>query len=356
MPSLVLAPSRPIVSTPARRRVWRGLASIVLFLAGAFGTGAVLNALLPFPPVPAVKEKLEWLERHGDEYDTFFIGTSRTNCHVVPAIFDEMMAQAGYPTHSFNLGINGMRSPEDSFVLETALKRRSALLKLVVVEANAIPMEAETNAHGTQRAEYWRDPRRFWAVSKSVIQARMRRGLWHKVESFRYNLDVFLSRSFCLGRARQALEGRFAPPPDTSRGILGRRYDGSYWYDAPLVNISDEEWTDFEHRLTQPFKAKEADRASQDQLSYKRGLIEKFGGEMITFSPPMPGMGIFTPRAGICPPSRYFNFALSAQYPELFQRENRADAGHLNRLGAEQFTRRLAERVIAAKRAEVAGR
>jgi len=220
-----------------------------------------------------------------------------------------------------------------------------------LVEANSIALESETNVHGTQRAEYWRDPRRFLAFCECVFETRMRRGLWAKLGALQYNLNVFLSRSFCLGRARQALEARFSPPPDASRCVLGQRCDGSYWYDASLIQISDEEWADFARRLTLPFKPKAADRASQQQLLYKRQLIEKFGGEMMTFSPPMPGMGIFTPNSKICPPARYFNFALPAQYPELFQRENRADPGHLNRPGAEIFTRRLAERVIAAKRA-----
>src|SRR5688500_13039337 len=48
-----------------------------LFLATLAATCAVLGRSLPFPEVPRVREKLEFLAKHGDDYDVIFIGSSQ---------------------------------------------------------------------------------------------------------------------------------------------------------------------------------------------------------------------------------------------------------------------------------------
>ncbi|MGV3531565.1 MAG: hypothetical protein ACO1QR_04290, partial [Chthoniobacteraceae bacterium] len=40
-------------------------------------TCLLLREVQPLPPVPQVKEKLEWLAAAPEEYDTLFIGSSR---------------------------------------------------------------------------------------------------------------------------------------------------------------------------------------------------------------------------------------------------------------------------------------
>src|SRR5437016_2606538 len=120
------------------RRWLYALGCFALFALGLFGAGALVATRIPFSPEKGVREKIDWLAEHEDRYDTFFLGTSRTFGGIRPDLFDQAMAAAGTPTHSFNLGINGMRPPEDSYVLEQVLARRHRPLKLVVVECNPV--------------------------------------------------------------------------------------------------------------------------------------------------------------------------------------------------------------------------
>ena len=96
---------------------FRVLVLIAIFFAVLLGIGEVVRRRLPFPPVPTVQPKVAWLLEHGDDYDTFLVGSSRTYRQIIPELFDELMAAGGHPTHTFNLGFDGMRPPEDSYVL-----------------------------------------------------------------------------------------------------------------------------------------------------------------------------------------------------------------------------------------------
>lgn len=111
----------------------------VIFAAVLLTSGALIRQRLPFPPIPTVQAKVEWLRTHGDDYDTFFLGSNRIYRHIVPRLFDELMAARGESTRSFNLGFDGMRPPEDSYVLEEVLAHRTKPLKYVIVEGNLRP-------------------------------------------------------------------------------------------------------------------------------------------------------------------------------------------------------------------------
>lgn len=56
----------------------RGFLLGAIFADVLLACGEFMRRRLPFPPVPAVQPKVEWQRAHGDEYDTFFVGSSRT--------------------------------------------------------------------------------------------------------------------------------------------------------------------------------------------------------------------------------------------------------------------------------------
>jgi len=370
MPLLPL-PTEPAQQSPAqtelspgRPPVLRVLFLVAMFAVGLFGTAAVFSSLLPFPDVPGVTSKVEWLAQHGDEYDTLFLGTSRTNGHILPELFDRLMAEAGMPTHSFNLGINAMRAPEDTYVLEQALAHRRAPLKLVVIEANEI--SASTNddqAHGTSRAVYWHDWKRFMAVNRSILETRIngRRQLslpnilW-KLDAGRYNLNLFFSKTLSAGRGLEWLTARLAKTEkqaDDPLLELGKRSDGYAMYDTPVRAINDSEWNILQKRLdtlaSKPIRWDYKSRVSQSELQTKCRLVAPFGGEVVTFVPPLVGGNVFAPDPARFPALPWLSFADPQRFPELFKRENRLDSGHLNQQGAEIFTRMLVEKIVAAK-------
>ena len=342
-------PAQSIASALAHRvsRLLRVLLLVTCFCLGLFGGSVLIERQLQLPmlPVPLVKEKIEWLAQHGDQYDTLFIGTSRTLEHIQPALFDQLMAQAGMPTHSFNLGILGMRPPEDSYLLETVLAKRRAPLKLVIVEANTINAENEADALGTLREVYWRDTSRFWVVTRSILE-RKRKTLW-KTEVLVHNLNVYLRKTLSVGRGIEWLTGHLeknaSPPPQS----LGKYSDGYLSYDTPLRTIKDEEWRVFQTKFKRNIQLVFNDGASQQELAKKRLWVEAHGGKMIAFTPPIAGINHFIPDPRLHPGLPWLNFFQPAKYPEFFQKENLADSGHLNQQGAEFFTRRLVEEIVA---------
>jgi len=79
---------QPQVWHEVARRAARPLLNAVIFLAVLLTTGEVVRWRLPFPPVPSVQPKVAWLLEHGDDYDTPFVGSSRTCRQLIPELFE----------------------------------------------------------------------------------------------------------------------------------------------------------------------------------------------------------------------------------------------------------------------------
>ena len=88
----------------------------------------------PFREVPGLREKWDFWRKHKDEFDTVFIGTSRTFRGINPARFDELTKAAGKPTHSFNFGVDAMLPPEDAYVADYILRDPPKNLRWVFLE------------------------------------------------------------------------------------------------------------------------------------------------------------------------------------------------------------------------------
>src|SRR5687767_418937 len=110
-------PVQPVHDNPAWLRLLHGAVSIAAFVAALCVVCWIIHETLPFPEVPIVTPKVEHLKAHGDRYDTLIIGSSRLYYQVIPSLFDELTAQAGVPTKTFNAAVAGMGPPEDSFML-----------------------------------------------------------------------------------------------------------------------------------------------------------------------------------------------------------------------------------------------
>ena len=144
----------------------RTLLNIIALLAGFVAVAAALSARTPARHVPTVSEKLGRYAAAGDDYDVLVIGSSRTYRQIIPQVFDQATAEAGKPARMFNFGIDGMRPPEDTYVLEKALALRKKPLKLVIVECNNIRFEMRDEDAGTVRAIHWHDWKRLSTMAR----------------------------------------------------------------------------------------------------------------------------------------------------------------------------------------------
>ena len=214
----------------------RAVANVLAFCIAAALVAVAIGKVAPEPEVPIVTSKLSYLREHGDEFDVLFLGSSRTYRQFICEIFDDTLAAAGQHTRSFNLGVDGMRPPEDTYVLERALRGRTKPVRWVFVECNALRPVVRDDDRGTLRASYWHDYRRTATLFRRAFLAD------EKKRSFRDRMKVcieawpdfsehggyFLENFVQLGRGQMAMENLLfrGDQPSAATWELGKRRDG----------------------------------------------------------------------------------------------------------------------------------
>ncbi len=348
-----------------RAAPWRPACCLLFFAASLFSTDAVLRPMLPFPRISHVAQKVEWLDLHGGAYDTLFLGTSRTHGGIQPDLFDTIMTEAGAPAHSFNLGINAMRPPEDTYVLESVLSKRRTAVKLVICECNPVFFYDSASAgNGTERLAYWHDAKRTMAMLLEMAEeTRQGKGWlgrsWKSYARLATNatlqVSLFLTHCANFGRGSETLAIELGISSPAILGNDGDRTDGYEPHEPGRDAIDDADWKIFsqmrEDRLRKPAALVATTREAQIQLRDKQRLIAASGARMVLFRPPIL-RDEFAPDPQLLPGVPIFNFANPARYPELFDRTSRFNMGHLNAAGAKIFTRLLATRVAAWRHGE----
>jgi hypothetical protein len=349
--------------SPGRGVLLAGIAVLAFAL-----TCAGLNASLPFPEIHLVSRNLRFFQRHGDDFDTLFIGSSRIRDQISPAIFDRAMQEAGFPTRTLNFGVNAMYPPEDGYFLERLLGAKPRQLKWVFIELNELQTRRIPELDQTHRSVYWHDPKR-------------------TAHLFRAILDAGPDESgFSLAGK---IAGLFVPRPEKSeaRDLLvyhgalfarnfanvGRKSDLSWWishrgkgealsseidgdadgYVPQSRTMSATEIAVYENELKQAvtdaglrFVSPSTERACR-QLAEE---VRKAGAVPIFLVPPVITqfeLG-FRPKSGIAGTVMSFNNARA--FPQLYRSEMRIDSGHLNAAAAEEFTRLVAENFSRLRR------
>jgi len=331
----------------------KALRNILCLIAGFVAVAAALTATLPPRHVPTVSEKLARYAVAGDEFDVLAIGSSRTYRQIIPSVFSEAAAAAGKQARLFNLGIDGMRPPEDTYVLERALALRKKPLKLVLVECNNIRFELRGEDEGTVRAVHWHDGKRlltmaqlafFSDAKKRNFSGRMKRRL-DPFPEFWEHTEYWFQNVTQLGHASELLSD-YVFERKLVRNPIGP--DG--FKDSPLRSaLSGEELARYEKDVDAMLKtAPRFDRSewvSQAELEEKRRIIEKAGAKMVLIVPPYPMTKRFLPedaaqQAGV------LDFSNPVDFRELYDPKNRLDEGHTNRGGSEIYTRMIVEKVL----------
>ena len=331
---------------------------ILLFLASYGLTCLGIRRLVPPLQVPIVSVKMEYWAEHADEYDAVFFGSSRTFRQVIPEIFEQDMAAAGIKTHAFNLGIDGMRPPEDTFYMEKALAYRTKPLKYVIVECNPIRLVVRDEDKGTARSVYWHDWPRIVSIFNKAFFPDSRKRRWgdrlHKVSfswpHFEEHFEYWLWNNANAGRGHDLLftllnVDQLKP---FSKSDLGRRRDG-YKPPADIELMSAEKTAAYEKKrkevLAKPLKPDPGDLASLEEFRRKNRLVEKMGGQMFLVIPPVLSENNIALKSGNGIPP-VFDFSDQTQYPELYEPLHRSDTGHTNYAGAVIYTHLIVKKML----------
>ena len=332
----------------------RGLIGFALG-GGAFALTCIgLHAVLPFPEIDEVSQKLRFFAAHKDEFDTVFVGSSRTYHQISPEIFDDVMCNNGQPTHSFNFGVDGMNLPESGYLIEQVLKTRPSNLKWVFVELDELQTNWLFQGEGSRRALYWHDSKRTSLVLRKMLGARTKLVWLPSAKKILYaifhrtprNLVVFHTSQFQknftnLGRAGDVWDYFSRRGKIESLNWLGKTVDG---YRPMGKKMPAAQIPEYEKTLARALQKTEPDLLSvytEKAVRQCAEQIRRFGATPVFLVQPTPTVQTEMTLRGK-PPGTVISFNNARLYPNLYRPEVRIDRGHINKAGAEEFTRLMA--------------
>jgi len=338
----------------------KGLLHVFLCLLGFAATARLVRGLVPWPAEYGPRAKLEHLAAHSRDYDTLFIGSSVTYYGVVCQEFDRVMAAAGRPSRSFNLGVGGMSNIEADYMLRRALEMLpQGQLRTVFVELTGWDPVLYYPGF-PPRLTWYHD----WPHTRIAIEAlertpapahevaeEWRRGMIER------HLELFAYRTLNYGmgpRTAHALTGINDEVllPDEAALVRDHGYgdldviEGKEWENrkARFAATIDDYWA----RVAQiPLvNAAVPPLEAHPHLTAVRAQIEAIrarGAEVVYFTGPR-AAGAPHARAlraaGELPAAQFYDDP--ERYPELYAVEGHFDPNHLTRAGATLFTRQLA--------------
>lgn len=340
----------------------RGLLDVGIAVLAFVLVCAGLNALLPFPEIDVVSAELRFFHEHQDEFNTLFVGSNHIHHQISPAIFDRITSEAGYPTRTFNFGINGMFPPESGYVLERLLSAKPRHLKWVFIELDELETRRFPKAEASRRSVYWHDWKRTSLVLQQILDTvhpgdalSFSRRIGEVImpgseksdarDRFFFHTALFVKNFTNIGRKidlawwSSHLGKQSAPPKG-----LGRDSDG---FVPQNKTMSAEETAAYETGLAEAIATAEPRFVSATtERAYRQWAeaVRKMGATPVFLVTPKTTqikLG-FRPESGIAETVMLFNDA--SAYPQLYRNEMRVDADHLNGVGAEEFTELVARK------------
>lgn len=340
------------MTRPGLRR-W-GLAALG---AAAFAaTAALVRAAVPWPGEGALGARWETYRAHAAEIQLVAVGSSHVARGFDPAVFDAEMARLGHPLRSYVLAADNMQPVEADFVLRRAAAQPHAALRFAVIELLQFAPRGMLKDHAfTDRAIHWHDGVSLRGALRRVLASGEPRGekarlAWLHVQhaGWRFSglgrIDRIASRWWTpedpLDRAVAAAGGFEAldDRPDAAAERVRMRFLATA--DAYLASLEE---IDVRNRVPAPAPAVDA-ALLREQVAWLR----RAGIEPVYVIPPIPSAtpalrGIFTA------PDDPLVLAMNApgEFPTLFAVEHRYDAAHVNRAGAAELSRIVAQRIAA---------
>jgi len=328
------------------------VAAALVFLATFLGVATLLRRITPHGSgLERVDVKLDAFAPRKDEFTLLFLGSSRTIRGFVPAQFDAALAARGVRVRSFNLGVPGGRLPEMLSMLERVAELKPRNLDYVLIDPEDFELIHDTRNALAQSGIAWHDIETTQLALEHLAASergdRFERGLDH-VQALSFNL-LNVGRT---ARWVNAALGR-APSPRFVADSLGERGDGhtALFDDQETLTARRRRFerarAEYERMVeqyrtqTQPARAPPAPFLAL--LARFEARVRALGAEPVYVIQPALSREwdlVAAAQSGAIEPLlRYDDPELHA---DLFAHASRFDSLHLNDVGAEIFTRKLA--------------
>ncbi|GAB4302919.1 MAG: hypothetical protein Fur0025_43940 [Oscillatoriaceae cyanobacterium] len=344
----------------AKTSQWQRLFSYFAIFLGTFaGTTFGIRVILPPPEIPVVTPKLTTFAATKQNYNTIFIGSSRTYRHIIPRAFDAELQRRGYNITSYNFGIYAMQLPETYFLLQKILAMKPPGLRYVFIDIDSVNLDIPKENRRTDRVISWHGWQQMPEIYRLI--ANQNQNWRQKKQLIQLHATPFLSNIGNLGQADRLF---VLLAPETTKS-LNPGYDTAYKEPGadgylPLDQEDDIIFTERRQEYLaklDKYQAQVATLAAQEPTQknrrlkpYEADIIQKLvkavtdaGATPIFFIHPVlkkEAHLIEAHQKGYIPILLPFN--QPAKFPNLYAPENRYDWYHLNHQGAEQFTQLLA--------------
>lgn len=336
-----------------------------LFLATFSGGTFLIRILFPRPDIPpdipVVSAKLRHFARHKDNYNTLFLGSSRTYRHVMPDLFDRSMAKEGYEINSFNLGIPALQLPEAHFYLNKILAMEPTKLEWVFVEY-LDGFTVRTENLSTTREIYWHRTKFTFFVTQAIFVSdynlllKLQVIYSHFIPTLYHMTNVGeasrIIQEFLLGDHREKLIDPISPLGPLEDGFLSleEEHKTQDYYQNRHQNFLDniQSYKDKVNSLetqTVPLETTKPHKALV--LEEMVESIEAIGATPLFLLAPsldkQPDL-IRAHSEGYVPTLFLFNDP--TKFPNLYDESRRFDRDHLNDEGSREYTKLLAQRFV----------
>lgn len=325
----------------------RTLLNTAFFCAALVGVCSGIHAALPFPKVLGVYQKWLYFQKHKDELDAVFMGSSRVYHGVVATQFDARVSElTGRKVRTFNAGYDAMWPPESLFMMRQLLAMKPKRLKYVFIECLDIYADLSPETRDTRRTAYWHDLQHT-AMAWGSIRDQQFAGTrgWELAAT---HAEILLRNWTNQGRGAEWLGYEFG---------VERRKKESRW-EPPAA------WKDnggYEPEDDQPLAGEELKRFLAGVEARKKSLppapmkptLRRAFAEMLAEikAAGCTPIVLITPTVradenfeGFPPEVAVWRYHDPKQYPALYEPGNRHDFTHLNHAGAQAFTELLATR------------
>lgn len=332
------------------------------FAAVAVPLSLMLRAQAPAPDMIVLSPKLDAYRAAAAEYDTVFIGTSRTLYHIVPDEVEAGAALAGCTGWGvINLGVFGLTGYEQDWLIREVLKAGEGHLKRVIIE-DPLP-NARTLADATNdRARYFHGPE-MWPAHVASITSYPE-SLPKRV--FRTGMFI-LGAGFDLSGVGRGSDLMFPPaeaPRPSQFDMTERGFEALGSITTPDILARRAEFENdpagFDAYLARYGAPSDEDTALR--ASYLAERLDRLSAAGVTsalyISPDLPELDR-TPRTGeavrALPGNRIvLNFNRPDVYPGLFERDLWYDFSHFGEAGARALSRMTGQDLCAATGASTA--
>lgn len=206
------------------RARWRRCLHVAGFATGLLATAALVRHVDPLPI--RSHNRLRYLDCAAQlpNVDVLFVGSSRFQQGIVPAVFDAAMSERGLAVRSYNFAVSGQRAHDTAETIAWVLDQRPTRLRAMVVELHTYDQRL--------RGSNWLTAQDVEGHSARQLPARVRTVLGSGVppgeiaSQLQFVFAHTLVNHFCIGAGPAVLEDLVAPPfrADGAYGVVERGY------------------------------------------------------------------------------------------------------------------------------------